>query len=302
MSRRAATNVKVYNDGDVSSEDDEAKALEVSARKAWKKLSEEEKQVSRYFYSVSCFPLAFMSYRCMYVDSVTLIASLPPMLLLLMPMVARNLPQSLQTANPSEVGVMFVELICSSSSYSSSKISTFPCNIQGRRRRLRLRRAKPRLLLRRKVRLPQQQRARMKSRWTLRHEKKPPGAHCHLPPFVVSVCTTVSMYMIIVFLYLSRCMFSSESQEDKSVMHVPIEMDAEIAVDIHQWMILLPTVCSTGWVVVAPWPDLTWPRPTWPVFLFHLCRISSALIYFIHSYIYIPACNCLFWRNNNNNN
>eukprot|EP01036_Dinobryon_divergens_P030342 gene30342-39571_t len=44
MSRRAVTHVKVYNNGDVSSEDDEAKALEASARKAWKKLSEEEKQ------------------------------------------------------------------------------------------------------------------------------------------------------------------------------------------------------------------------------------------------------------------
>ena len=46
MSRRAVTHVKVYNDGEVSSEDDEAKALEASARKAWKKLSQEEKQVN----------------------------------------------------------------------------------------------------------------------------------------------------------------------------------------------------------------------------------------------------------------
>ena len=46
MSRRKATHVKGYNEeGAGSSEDDETKALEASARKAWKKLSAEEKQV-----------------------------------------------------------------------------------------------------------------------------------------------------------------------------------------------------------------------------------------------------------------
>ena len=46
MSRRKATHVKGYSEeGAGSSEDDETKALEASARKAWKKLSAEEKQV-----------------------------------------------------------------------------------------------------------------------------------------------------------------------------------------------------------------------------------------------------------------
>ena len=46
MSRRKATHVKgYYEGGDHSSEDDEKKAMEASARRAWKKLTAEDKQV-----------------------------------------------------------------------------------------------------------------------------------------------------------------------------------------------------------------------------------------------------------------